>query len=124
MALNCVALEISLMTLPLMVEQMPSPHGINHGLDPAVVCRLLSIPSLRRQRNRREVPTEISGDRLISIDEWAVTCGVTKRQVFRWISAGSVPPAGFSLGQVRRWKLSTLKLWLDTRASSEGNMAS
>jgi hypothetical protein len=73
-----------------------------------------------RRRNRRGVPPELDGDRMVSADEWAATCGVTKRQFFRWQAAGHVPIPDLSIGQIRRWKLSTLRAWI----AAEGKRAS
>ena len=83
----------------------------------ALVNTVSRVLHLKRQRNRREVPPEVAGDRYVSADEWANFCGVTKRQIFRWISAGHLPPFDFRLGQVRRWKMSTLKKWNDDQTA-------
>jgi predicted DNA-binding transcriptional regulator AlpA len=71
----------------------------------------------QRRRNRREVPAEMAGERLISADEWAAACGVSKRQFFRWQEQGHVPLPDLSIGQVRRWRLSTMRSWMESNAT-------
>lgn len=68
----------------------------------------------RRRRNHREVPDELIDDRMISADQWAATCGVTKRQVFRWQDSGYIPEPDLNIGQIRRWSIATFRAWLNS----------
>ena len=69
----------------------------------------------QRRRNRKEIPQELLDERMISADEWAAACGVSKRQIFRWQDAGRMPVPDLSIDQVRRWKIATLRAWMDSQ---------
>src|SRR5437764_15338871 len=69
----------------------------------------------QRRRNRKEIPPELLDDRMISADQWAAACGVSKRQIFRWQDAGRMPAPDLSINQVLRWKIATLRAWMNSQ---------
>jgi predicted DNA-binding transcriptional regulator AlpA len=87
----------------------------NERSNPAVTG---STPGLKTTRLVRQIAPEIADDRLIDVYQWAAACGVSVRQIYRWITLAQIPSAEFALGRVRRWRLSTLKAWLEANSGS------
>jgi len=94
------------------VHSQPSPDSFDRAETEISAAR--SVEGPQRRRNRKEIPSELLDDRMLSADEWAAVCGVSKRQVFRWQDSGHMPAPDLSIGQVRRWKSGTLRAWIES----------
>jgi len=66
-----------------------------------------------RRRNRRDLPDMLKDSEYINVDQFAALIGISKRQLYRWIAEGHVPDYDLSIGQTRRWKLSSVRAWLE-----------
>jgi len=95
------------------VHSRPSPDSFDRAETEISAER--SVEGPQRRRNRKEIPPELLDDRMISADQWAAACGVSKRQIFRWQDAGRMPAPDLRIDQVVRWKLATLRGWMDSQ---------
>src|SRR5262245_58173403 len=91
-----------------------SPAGV-FVMSPVFSDEITDPTRPERRRNQRDVPAELADARMISADQWAKLCGVTKRQVFRWQDAGHLPAPDLSIGQVRRWKTESFRSWQNSQ---------
>jgi excisionase family DNA binding protein len=76
-----------------------------------VEARLLEIGMAEKKRSAA-TPTSATQD-FIKPEDWAARLQVSKRQVFRWIDEGVIPPYDFAVGKTRRWHMSTFEAWVD-----------
>jgi excisionase family DNA binding protein len=66
-----------------------------------------------RQRNRRDLPESLKEHQQVNADQLADLLCISKRQVFRWLADGHLPPYDLTIGQTRRWRLATIRAWLE-----------
>jgi predicted DNA-binding transcriptional regulator AlpA len=95
------------------VHSQPSPDSFDRP--ETEISDAWRMEGPQRRRNRKEIPPELLDDRMISADQWAAACGVSKRQIFRWQDAGRMPAPDLRIDQVVRWKLGTLRAWMDSQ---------
>jgi len=50
---------------------------------------------------------------LLSIDDVAVTLGISRRTLFRLRSSGQFPEPDAKIGRRDRWKTATIQRWID-----------
>jgi predicted DNA-binding transcriptional regulator AlpA len=56
---------------------------------------------------------DIQDLKLVGPKEVAGLVGVSTRQVSRWLSDGTLPPYDFAKGQTKRWRIGTIRAWIE-----------
>ena len=57
--------------------------------------------------------TSVPDIRLMSIAEVSEVLGIGVRTLWRWVSAGSFPQPDLRQGRIVRWKVETIRSWVD-----------
>jgi len=50
---------------------------------------------------------------LVSADEAAAMCGVSRATWFNWQATGQIPRPCLAKGRIRRWSRQTIERWID-----------
>jgi DNA-binding transcriptional regulator YiaG len=58
-----------------------------------------------RRRRRRQLPESLRDSIQVDANQFADLIGISKRQLFRWMSSGHVPPYDLKIGQTCRWNV-------------------
>jgi len=82
----------------------PGPLKLANAIDP---------PEDPRPENKRGPTLPAGMEPMLSIDDLAALLSCSRRLVERMRSAGKVPKPDIKIGKMPRWRVETIRLWIE-----------